>query len=113
MNMSISTGGCNRRSFSLSGRSAALGFITTVYSGVFRYGTRRHFDYPAYSVTGNDIHHITVDTCRAYDNSPPDLSIRYDDGGNHDNLFVDCVAHDNRNSAYADHGFYVKYGVTS
>lgn len=68
----------------------------------------------ASSNDGTTIHHLTLDTCEAYGNNKSGIYIGSETGANgpHDCLIVNCPSHNNGTHAYADHGIYVRFGVT-
>ena len=63
---------------------------------------------------GTDLYNITLDSCEAYNNHSCGISIQSSTGadGPHDCIVKNCTVHDNGTNEYADHGIYVKHGVT-
>ncbi len=69
--------------------------------------------FSAWSTTGATTYNITLDTCTFTGNYKSGLFIGSDTGayGPHDVEIKNCTSYSNGNDAYADHGFYIKFGV--
>lgn len=70
--------------------------------------------FSANSASGSIIYNITLDQCTATGNAKSGVFVGSDTGasGPHDVLIKQTTAHTNGTSNSADHGFYVKFGVT-
>lgn len=70
--------------------------------------------YSSNSASGSIIYNITLSQCTMTGNNKSGLFVGSDTGvsGPHDVLISQCTAYSNGTSTSADHGFYVKFGVT-